>query len=69
VAEEDCSFETMSAGEVVKRNIKSKYGITISDDGDKPWSIQNLRIAASSLANINTALNGKLINFCIRMDI
>jgi RHS repeat-associated protein len=60
VAEEDCSYENMTAEEVVKKNIKSKYGITMSDEGEKPWSLQNLRIVFLSLQNINNALNGKL---------
>jgi hypothetical protein len=65
VAEEDCSFESMSAEEVVKKNIKVKYGITMSDDGygAKAWTINNLRLIFSSLQNINNALNGNLKSF------
>jgi hypothetical protein len=60
VAEDDCSFETMTREEVVKRNIKSKFGIEMSDKGAKAWTIDNLRLMSSSLNNINNALNGNL---------
>jgi RHS repeat-associated protein len=66
VAEEDCSFETMSAVEVLKRTIKSKYGITMSEESDpnnlnpKTWSLENLRIIYNALGTIDAALNGKL---------
>jgi hypothetical protein len=50
----------MSAVEVVKRTIKSKYGITMSDEGGKAWSLLNLRIVFLSLQNINNVLNGNL---------
>jgi hypothetical protein len=60
VAEDDCSFETMKPEEVVKRNIKSKFDIEMSDEGAKAWTIDNLRLMSSSLNNINNALNGNL---------
>jgi hypothetical protein len=60
VAEDDCSFETMTREEVVKRNIKSKFGIEMSDEGGKNWDVKNLRLVYSSLQNINNALNGNL---------
>ncbi|MCI0554079.1 MAG: RHS repeat-associated core domain-containing protein, partial [Anaerolineae bacterium] len=60
VAEEDCSFETMSPEEVVKRNIKVKYNITMSDKGGKKWSLKNLRTVYASLQNMDNALNGQL---------
>jgi len=53
----------ISAAETWKRMIRGKFGITMADDGDKPWSLQNLRIAFNSLVEINGALNGKLISF------
>ena len=67
VAEDDCSFETMKPEEVIKRNIKSKFGITMSEESDiynptpKSWNYQNLQIIWKSLNQINdVALNGRL---------
>jgi hypothetical protein len=70
VAEEDCSFEKMKPEEVIKRNIKVKYGITMSDDGaenphfpnsrGQAWDLKNLRQVYEGLSNINNALGGKL---------
>lgn len=60
VAEADCSFKNLSSEEVVTRNIKVKYGIEMSNDGAKAWSIDNLRLMYSSLQNIDSALNGNL---------
>jgi hypothetical protein len=50
----------MPAEEVVKRNIKVKYNITMSDKGGKAWRLKNLRIVYASLQNIDNALNGTL---------
>lgn len=43
-----------------KWRIKDKFGIKISDEGDKSWDLHNLHLMESSLKNINTFLNGKL---------
>ena len=65
VSNEDC--EDLSPEEVVKANIKSKFGIEMSEESDdhnlhpKKWNIDNLRIIWGALNQINNvALNGKL---------
>ena len=43
-----------------KWRIKDKFGVTMSDDGDKNWDIHNLNLMESSLKNIDATLNGNL---------
>jgi hypothetical protein len=44
----------------LKKKIKEKYGIEMSDAGGKAWDPSNMLLAYSSLYNINIALKGNL---------
>ena len=53
-------YSKLNAKDSWKKNIKDKFGITMSDEGVRSWSLQNLMIMHSSLQNIDRALNGRL---------
>ena len=55
-----------SAVDTLKKMIRSKFGISMSEDADpnnpnpKAWNLQNLETVYRSLGQINQALNGRL---------
>ena len=46
-----------------KKMIWGKYGVTMSDEGDKGWSAGNLRLIYGGLQNINNSVKNKLGSF------
>jgi len=55
---EETSVEQMALN--LKKKIKEKYGVEVSDDGGKAWDPSNLLLIYSNLYRINRTLNGKL---------